>query len=133
MAAPDLQNTFEAALAARANAHAPYSHFKVGAALLLQNGTVVSGCNVENSSYGGTICAERTAICRAVAQFGTFAPKALVLVTEPAATPCGLCLQVISEFCPPELPIYMSTPSGLGKAIALKELLPHPFGPDKLK
>jgi homotetrameric cytidine deaminase len=133
MAALELQKAFQSALAAREHAHAPYSRFKVGAALLLESGVIVSGCNVENSSYGGTICAERNAFCAAVAQQGKLKPAALVLITEPVATPCGLCLQVISEFCTADFPIYLSSPAGLGRPVALKELLPHPFGADKLK
>jgi cytidine deaminase len=129
----EIQKAFAAALAARERAHAPYSRFKVGAALLLENGSVVPGCNVENSSFGATICAERNSVCAAVAQFGAWRAKALVLVTEPAASPCGLCLQVLSEFCGPDLPIYSSTPAGLGKAARLRDFLPRPFGPDQLK
>jgi len=128
-----LQAAFDAALAARARAHAPYSRFKVGAALLLDDGTAVPGCNVENSSFGATICAERNALISAVATHGKFRAKALVLVTEPLASPCGLCLQVISELCEPGLPIYLSTPQGLGQPVSLREFLPRPFGPEQLK
>ena len=128
-----LKTAFREACATRENAHAPYSRFKVGAALLLENGTVVAGCNVENSSFGGTICAERNAICACIARFGKVSARALVLVTDTAASPCGLCLQVISEFCPGSLPIYLSTPRGLGKAVLLKEFLPLPFGAEQLK
>jgi cytidine deaminase len=128
-----LQKTFAAAASARENAHAPYSRFKVGAALLLESGEIVAGCNVENSSFGGTICAERNAVCACVARFGKFRAKALVLVTEPVASPCGLCLQVISEFCAGSLPIYLSTPAGLGKARTLSEFLPLPFSAEQLK
>lgn len=128
-----LQKAFAAAAAARQNAHAPYSRFKVGAALALEDGEIVAGCNVENSSFGGTICAERNAVCACVAKFGAVKAKALVLVTDPVASPCGLCLQVISEFCPGNLPIYLSTPAGLGKPRKLSEFLPLPFGPEQLK
>jgi len=128
-----LNKAFSAAVAARDNAHAPYSKFKVGAALLLADGSIVAGCNVENSSFGGTICAERNAVCACVAKFGKVSATALVLVTEPVASPCGLCLQVISEFCPGTLPIYLSTPAGLGKSVRLNEFLPLPFGPEQLK
>ncbi len=114
-------------------AYAPYSHYHVGAALVLKNGTIVVGCNVENASYGGTICAERTAFCAAVATYGEIAPQALVLVTEPAAVPCGLCLQVMAEFCRPDFAVYLGTPKELGKKVLLKELLPKPFGPESLK
>jgi homotetrameric cytidine deaminase len=133
MAEDQLQKAFAAAAAARANAHAPYSRFKVGAALLLESGEVVAGCNVENSSFGGTICAERNAICACVARFGGVKARALVLVTDPEASPCGLCLQVISEFCPGSLPIHLSTPAGLGAPRLLKEFLPLPFSADQLK
>lgn len=129
----DLEKTFAAALAARENAHAPYSKFKVGAAFLLDDGSVVTGCNVENSSFGATICAERTAVCACVAKNGKVSAKALVIITDPKASPCGICLQVISEFCKNDLPIYMSDPKGLGKAVPLRDFLPLPFGPDKLK
>ncbi len=129
----ELQKTFAAAVTARSNAHAPYSQFKVGAAFLLEDGTIVAGCNVENSSFGATICAERNAVCACVARFGAVKAKALVLVTEPAASPCGICLQVISEFCPGDLPIYSSTPQCLGNAVSLQNFLPLPFGSDKLR
>lgn len=129
----EIQQAYELAKDARTRAHAPYSKFFVGAALILENGEIVPGCNVENASYGGTICAERNAFCAAVARAGRIKPKALVLVTEPAATPCGLCLQVMAEFCSPKFPIYLSNPQKLGEKVELKDLLPHPFGPDKLK
>lgn len=130
----EIQKTYEAAIAARKNAYAPYSKFLVGAAILLDNGEVVGGCNVENASYGGTICAERTAFCSAVAQFGgKIKPKAVVIVTEPEAVPCGLCLQVMAEFCDFNMPIYFSTPKKMGTKRELRELLPHPFTPEKLK
>jgi cytidine deaminase len=133
MADQQVQKAFEAACETREHAHAPYSKFKVGAALLLEDGTVVAGCNVENSSFGGTICAERNAICACVAKHGKVKARALVLVTDPVASPCGLCLQVISEFCPGSLPIYLSTPSGLGKSHKLSEFLPLPFSAEQLK
>lgn len=132
MASPKLEKAFAAALEARDRAYAPYSKFKVGAALLLADGSIVAGCNVENSSFGATICAERNAISACVAQFGKVNAEALVLVTEPKATPCGICLQVISEFCDSSLPIYASTPKGLGSASPLSQFLPLPFGPEKL-
>ncbi|HEY8279839.1 MAG TPA: cytidine deaminase [Bdellovibrionota bacterium] len=128
-----LQKAFAAALAARENAHAPYSRFKVGAAFVLNDGSVVAGCNVENSSFGATICAERNALCAAVAKSGMVNAQSLVLITDIVASPCGICLQVISDFCKGDLPIYLSTPKGLGKAKLLREFLPLPFGPEQLK
>jgi homotetrameric cytidine deaminase len=129
----NLKEAHRIAVEARKNSYSPYSRFRVGAALLLENGKIVGGCNVENSSFGGTICAERTAFSSAIAQFGEIRPQALVLVTEPEAVPCGICLQVMAEFCPPDFPVYLGTPAGPGEAVALKNLLPRPFGPDSLK
>ena len=85
------------ALQARENAYAPYSKFKVGAALLTDTGEIVSGCNVENASYGLAICAERTAICSAIAG-GKQKFTAIAVAAHPLATPCGACRQFIAEF-----------------------------------
>ena len=88
----------ESAIAARERAYAPYSNFKVGAALLLSDGkTIITGCNVENSSYGLAICAERNAICAAVAE-GKQKFSAIVVAATPLASPCGACRQFIVEF-----------------------------------
>ena len=87
----------EAALKARANAYAPYPKFQVGAALLTDSGEIVSGCNVENASYGLAICAERTAICSAIAG-GKQKFTAIAVAAHPMATPCGACRQFIAEF-----------------------------------
>jgi cytidine deaminase len=81
------------------NAHAPYSNFKVGAAILLRDDRIVTGCNVENASFGLTICAERTAATRAVVQ-GDRDWKAIVIVSPTGVTPCGACRQFLSEFAP---------------------------------
>jgi cytidine deaminase len=128
-----LKQAHAAAKSARDNAYAPYSKFKVGASIVLDNGEIISGCNVENASYGATICAERNAFFAAVAKFGKIQPKAIVLVTEPEAVPCGLCLQVMAEFCKPNCEIYLGTSKKLGKSMKLNELLTHPFGPEALK
>ena len=122
-----IKKAHKKAVKARERAYAPYSRYLVGAAVVLENGEIVEGCNVENASYGATICAERVAITHAMARFGKSELRALVLVTDPAATPCGLCLQVLTEFCAANFPIYLSTPKKLGKKRALKELLPMPF------
>lgn len=127
---PTLEAVHAAALAAQKNSYSPYSKYPVGAALLLADGTVIGGCNVENSSYGGTICAERNAFLAAIAQKGKIQPKLMVLVTREEAVPCGLCLQVMSEFCAPDFPIYLGTPAGPGRMVRLKDFLPHPFTPD---
>jgi len=102
-----LINLFQQALQAAEKAYAPYSKFRVGAALLLENGNVVTGVNIENRSYGLTNCAERTAIFKAVSD-GLRGFKALAVATPDAdypVGPCGACRQVISEFAPPEMPV----------------------------
>jgi cytidine deaminase len=125
----DIQSTFLAALAARENAYAPYSNYKVGAALQLKDsGKIISGCNVENASYGGTICAERTAVCRAVAEEGPDVKfDHLVLVTQSPAPPCGMCLQVLSEFVGGDFPIILATPDGIQQSLTLNDFLPIRF------
>lgn len=126
----DVQQAFEVACAAQTRAHAPYSKFKVGAALkLLDRATAVAGCNVENASYGATVCAERTAIQSATAQFGKSRPEFLVVVvgSERASPPCALCLQVLAEFAGDELPIYLGNRQGIQSRHTLGELLPYPF------
>lgn len=126
-----LQEAFTTAVKAREKAYAPYSGFKVGAALALKGtGKIYPGCNVENASYGGTICAERTAMVSAVAEQGTVSFEFCVVVTDTefATPPCALCLQVFSEFCSPDFPIYLGTvKEGIQKKVLLKELLPIPF------
>jgi len=113
-------------------AHAPYSKYKVGAALMIKE-TILAGCNVENASFGATICAERNAICSAVACFGhkTVSKSAvgiLVVTNEhPPAQPCALCLQVMAEFFSDEFPIYLATPKKIYSKLTLKDLLPKPF------
>ena len=112
------------------NAYAPYSHYKVGAALLCEDGRVFSGCNVENSSYGLTICAERTAFFSAIAQGETgFTALAIISSDAPAPFPCGACRQVLSEFCQPDFPIYIASASEPTQftETTLGELLPQSF------
>ncbi|MEK6259218.1 MAG: cytidine deaminase [Planctomycetota bacterium] len=99
------QQLFSAAIGAREQAYAPYSKFLVGAALLTEDGQIISGCNVENASYGLTICAERNAVFAAVAQ-GHRRFQAIALATVGGATPCGACRQVLAEFCD-DLPILI--------------------------
>jgi cytidine deaminase len=110
------------------NAHAPYSNFHVGAAILLTNGKIFSGCNVENASYGMTNCAERTAIFSAVAELGPKIEIKAVAVTNDhgvACSPCGACRQVIFEFGP-DATIYFQAATG-PKQAHITELLPEGF------
>ena len=120
----------QAAAKTAKNAHAPYSKFHVGSALLLGDGSIITGCNVENASYGLTICAERNAIFAAVAQ-GKKKIKAVAIVADgkPMPYPCGACRQVISEFCAPTTPIYVASIRNLTKfdKTTLGKLLPKSF------
>ncbi|HSR87603.1 MAG TPA: cytidine deaminase [Pontiella sp.] len=118
----------KAARKALNRAHAPYSGYRVGAALLCPDGTVFTGCNVENASYGLTNCAERTAVFSAVAAGRTaFSAIAIAASGEPAPFPCGACRQVLAEFCAPEFAIHIARAEGY-ETISLGELLPHTFG-----
>ena len=117
-------------------AYVPYSHFPVGAALLCRDGTVFTGCNIENAAYGATVCAERTAFFKAVSD-GRRDFRAIAVVGGKdgvdACTPCGVCRQVMAEFCDCEnFEIICNTEHGL-HSFRLKELLPGSFGPANLK
>ncbi len=131
-----IQQAYEMAKETRERAYAPYSGFKVGAALLTADGShIYTGCNVENASYGATICAERNAILHAIAQDGVQSFAAIVVVSddEPPAPPCALCLQVLIEFCSPELEVCLGSMDGIEVEYTLGELLPHPFDGSKLQ
>lgn len=118
---------------ARENAYVPYSKFKVGAALLAEDGTVFHGCNVENASYGLTNCAERTAIFKAVSQGVTkFKAIAIVADTEGPCAPCGACRQVIAEFCDGDMPVYLTNLKGDVLETTVEKLLPGAFTPKDL-
>jgi cytidine deaminase len=120
-----------AARAAQARAYAPYSHFRVGAALETESGEIYVGCNVENASYGLTICAERAAVCAAVVAGAQRLRRAVVVSDcDPPAAPCGACRQVLSEFGR-DLRIEAVGPRGTA-SWSMGELLPSAFGPDQL-
>ena len=124
---PDHLTRLEAAArAARDHAHAPYSRFRVGAALITGNGTIFSGCNVENASYGLTLCAERNAVT-AMAAAGERVIEELLIVTDAVqpVPPCGACRQVIAEFAGPGTRIHMKSPKGEIRTVRLDELLPE--------
>jgi cytidine deaminase len=117
----------EAAMRALDNAHAPYSNFKVGAALLTRDGKLITGCNVENSAYGLAICAETLAVASAVSQGLTeFDEIAIASDDSEPTPPCGACRQVLNEFAP-NIRISSYTRDGKEASWTLQELLPHAF------
>ena len=114
----------------RAKAIAPYSEYKVGAAVQTETGEIIGGCNIENSSYSLTCCAERVALFRAIAEgFTKF--KALSVSTKNAGMPCGACRQVIWDLCG-DIPIYICDHNGLVNTNYTTELMPQPFDKTKL-
>jgi cytidine deaminase len=116
-----------AAKAAREHAFVPYSHFKVGAALLAEDGSVVTGCNVESASYGLTICAERVAIVKGVSEGWTrFTCVAIVADTENPTPPCGACRQLLWEFAP-DAEVVLENLTGKRRTFTMRELLPYGF------
>ncbi|MGK7864758.1 cytidine deaminase [Falsiroseomonas sp. E2-1-a4] len=123
-----------AAEAARARAHAPYSGFRVGAALLCEDGSLQTGCSVENASYGATICAERVAVGAAIAAGRRrFQAIAIAGPAGVALSPCGICRQVLSEFSPDgALRVVMRAADGSAQEATLAALLPNAFGPADL-
>jgi len=116
-----------AATEAREKAHAPYSKFKVGAAVVDGDGRVHTGCNVENATYGLTICAERVAIFKAVSEGARgFTRVAVVADTDALTPPCGACRQILWEFCG-DVEIVLANLSGKSETLRLGALLPRPF------
>ena len=140
-----IDDLFEAAKAARANAYAPYSRFKVGAAIRSRSGRIHVGCNVENAAYPVGACAEAGAISAMVAASESAAEGPPVIAeilvlgwsdARPGAseltTPCGGCRQRIREFASSSTPIHVAGPEGLRRTFTLEELLPQSFGPENL-
>jgi len=116
-----------AALAARENAHAPYSHFGVGAALEDASGRVHTGCNVENATYGLTLCAERVAVFKAISEGARkFRRIAIAADTDELTPPCGACRQILWEFCG-DIEIMLVNPRGKSETLQLKDLFPRAF------
>lgn len=127
------QDLCRKALDMRLMSYAPYSHFPVGAALECTDGTVYTGCNIENASYGATNCAERTAVFKAVSE-GRRAFKRIAIAgaTKEFCPPCGVCRQVLSEFAP-DMEVILVNYDGRTRELTLGELLPCRFGVDNLK
>ena len=134
-----IKEMIDLAIRQRENAYTPYSHFKVGACIALKDGTFVQGCNIENAAYTPTNCAERTAFFKAVSE-GVKEFQAIFVVggrdgvLTGYAAPCGVCRQVMMEFCDPEtFQIILAVSREKYDIFTLKELLPFGFGPDNLK
>ena len=121
------ETLISAARQARENAHAPYSNFRVGAALRATSGRIFGGCNVENASYGLTVCAERIAIFKAISE-GERGFDAISVVTDTDALtpPCGACRQLIWEFCG-DIPVIMANLKGRVEIMQMQNLFPRPF------
>ena len=128
-----LSDLIRLARQARRKAQAPYSGVKVGAALRTRGGEIVTGCNVENASYGLTLCAERVAVFKAVSEgLRGFEAIAVVIDSERLPAPCGPCRQVLWELCG-DIWVHMWSPSGPRKTVRLSELLPLPFDRKSLR
>ena len=129
-AEPALEELMEKARQAAQNSYSPYSKFRVGAALRLASGAIVTGTNVENASYGLTICAERSALVRAVAEFGPAIKIAAVAVANlngAASPPCGACRQMLAEFVLPDAPVAFPAADGTC-VMPFRDVLPVAFG-----
>jgi len=117
----------EAALGARQNAHAPFSKFKVGAALEDSAGRIHTGCNVENATYGLTLCAERVAVFKAISEgVRQFRRVVVAADTDTLTPPCGACRQILWEFCG-DVELVLVNPHGKTETLRLKDLFPRPF------
>jgi cytidine deaminase len=126
----DWTDLIQAAIKAAEHAYAPYSNYRVGAALLTQEGHIYRGCNVENAAYGSSMCAERTAIFKAVSE-GERTFQAIAVATQNGGSPCGACRQVMREFAP-DLTVIIADFAGKARVCRLAELLPDSFGPEWL-
>ncbi len=121
------EELISSAVKVRENACAAYSHYRVGAALLAASGKVYTGCNVENSTYGLTVCAERVALWKALSEGEkSFTKIALVTASEPPASPCGACRQLLWEFCG-DIEITLANLKAFRKTLRLSEIFPRPF------
>ena len=125
---------FKKAVAARKNAYAPYSGYKIGAAVQMADGKVFTGANVENASYGGTVCAERTAIWKAITEGAQVPLKEIMIISDQIDPwpPCGICRQVISEFGTADTKVWIANTKKVVKAFTFEEIFPEAFGPSHL-
>lgn len=127
---PQWDHLLKVAIEAREKSYSPYSHYKVGAALLTTHGKIYTGCNIENAAYTPSNCAERTAIFKAISE-GDQDFAAIAVVTINGGAPCGVCRQVIREFAP-DLTIIVGNITGDYQVLTLPDLLPDSFGPENL-
>ncbi len=121
----------DAAFQAAQKSHSPYSRAQVGSAVLTSDGKIYEGCNIENSSFGGTVCAERVAIWKAVSE-GHTRIKRVYVWTEAGWPPCGLCRQVMAEFADPDLEVAIGDKNGTVRTLKFADLLPLAFTPEHL-
>lgn len=129
---PSAKELIQAAIKVRNNAYVPYSNFQVGSALRTRSGEIFTGCNVENGAYSPSVCAERTAICKAVSEgFRDIAAIAVVAYQEHSfTTPCGVCRQFLSEFTTKDCPVYVAKPAPVRVLVtSMNQLLPMNFVP----
>lgn len=121
------------AIKAQSFSYSPYSQKKIGASIQLNNGQIYSGCNIENASFGATVCAERVAIWKAYSQNSAQVKIETICVVSDAATPwppCGLCRQVIAEFCTNQTQVIIMNTAGTEKTMLFNELFPESFSPE---
>jgi len=129
---PEYDALIAAASKVRENAHAKFSHFKVGAALRTASGKIFTGCNIENATYGLTVCAERTAIFKAISEGERrFDAIAVVTDTDTLTPPCGACRQIIWEFCG-DVPVILANLKGKTETLRMSQLFPKPFDSSNL-
>lgn len=127
---------FELARKTQTRSHSPYSQARIGAAVLMADGSTWGGCNIENASFGGTVCAERVAIWKAVSEGAKLPLKEILVISSAneAWPPCGFCRQVMAEFATGETLVHFCNKDGDGlKTLKFSELLPETFTPDFLK
>jgi cytidine deaminase len=121
------------ALAAQKNSHAPYSQKYIGAAIRMDDGKIYGGCNVENASYGGTVCAERIAVFKGISEGAKKILEVVVVSNETNPwPPCGFCRQVMAEFAAPETLIHLTNPQGHSRTFKFIDIFPEAFGPSHL-
>lgn len=129
----NVEKLIEEAKIARDRAYVPYSKFKVGAAILTEDGKIYHGCNIENAAYSMCNCAERTALFKAYSEgVKNFTAMAVVADTERPCSPCGACRQVIAELCPQDMRVILTNLKGEIQELTIEELLPGAFSPEDL-